>query len=94
MWYSITTMIVIEKKHFPTKIKVLLLGIAWFYGILSMSPPLLGWSRFVPGSAGISCAPDWRSTSSETLSYNILLMLVGFGLPVTVIVTSYIKLYR
>nr|AXN75743.1 opsin [Exaiptasia diaphana] len=94
MWYSITTMVVIKKKHFPTKFKVLLIGIAWVYGVLSMIPPLLGWSRFVPGSAGISCAPDWTSTSNETLSYNILLMLVGFTLPVTVTATSYIKLYR
>lgn len=94
MCYTITSMVAPEKRKFSTKVKIFLIGIAWVYGFLSMTPPLFGWSRFVPGSARISCAPDWRSPSTKSLSYNIVLMIIGFVLPVIVIVTSYIKLYR
>jgi len=66
----------------------------WLYGIISMLPPMFGWSRFIPGAAGISCCPDWLSTDTETLAYNIVLMMLGFFIPITVIAISYAKIYR
>jgi len=83
-----------DKTWFPTKIKILLVAFAWVYGIGAMAPPFVGVSGFVPGSARISCAPNWRSPSVASLIYHILLMLVGFVLPLFIIIASYAKLYR
>ncbi|XP_048577141.1 melanopsin-like [Nematostella vectensis] len=66
----------------------------WTYGVLTMLPPLVGWSKFVPGAAGFSCAPDWGSASASTLSYNIVLMVLGFVIPVGVISVCYYKIFR
>ncbi|EDO34910.1 predicted protein [Nematostella vectensis] len=65
----------------------------WTYGVLTMLPPLVGWSKFVPGAAGFSCAPDWGSASASTLSYNIVLMVLGFVIPVGVISVCYYKIF-
>lgn len=71
-----------------------LISVPWLYGVAAMTPPMFGWSRFIPGAAGISCCPDWLSTDKETLAYNILLMLMGFFVPITVTAISYAKIYR
>ncbi|EDO34909.1 predicted protein [Nematostella vectensis] len=65
----------------------------WTYGVLTMLPPLVGWSKFVPGAAGFSCAPDWGSASASILSYNIVLMVLGFVFPVGVISVCYYKIF-
>ncbi|XP_031563535.1 rhodopsin-like [Actinia tenebrosa] len=93
--YNITSMKPhLYRSEFTSKtFKTLALSGAWIYGILSMSPPLLGWSRFVPGSAGISCGPEWGSNTFEALTYNIALLIVGFFLPMTIILISYYKIY-
>lgn len=66
----------------------------WIYGALTNSPPLFGWNKFVPGTAGISCAPDWASNSRDDVSYIILLVLAGFVFPLAVICFCYFKIYR
>lgn len=92
MWYNITSSFVLDR--IPVKLKVALLTGPWFYGILVMTPPLFGWNRFIPGSAGISCCPDWRSNDMISLAYNIVLVILGFFLPLTIISISSIKIYR
>nr|AXN75739.1 opsin [Exaiptasia diaphana] len=92
MWYNMTSLFVLD--NIPLKYKVALLTCPWLYGILVMTPPLFGWNRFIPGSSGISCCPDWRSNDQRTLIYNILLVILGFLLPLVVICISYIKIYR
>nr|AXN75761.1 opsin [Sagartia elegans] len=92
MCYQITSPFALDT--IPTKYKVILLPGPWLYGVLVMTPPLVGWSRFIPGSAGISCCPDWRSNDLSTLTYNITLMVFGFFLPLAVIFISYIKILR
>ncbi|XP_031572514.1 melanopsin-like isoform X2 [Actinia tenebrosa] len=97
MCYTITSVkpVVTRKDKFLSrKFTVSVLVGAWIYGILSMSPPLLGWSRFVPGSAGISCGPEWGSSTIEALTYSIGLMFIGFFLPMTIILVSFYRIYR
>ncbi|KXJ27326.1 Melanopsin [Exaiptasia diaphana] len=86
---SIQPKIDIHKK----RIAITILG-AWIYGILTVVPPLFGWSRFVPGTARVSCAPDWSSDTFQSLVYNIALMIMGFFLPLAIILISYYKIYR
>lgn len=92
MCYYITSQVSLDK--IPTKYKLFLLSGPWLYGIVAMLPPMFGWSRFIPGAAGISCCPDWVSNDKETLTYNLVLMVMGFFLPITVTIISYAKIYR
>ena len=71
-----------------------LIGGAWLYGGLCMLPPLLGWNRFVLASSKVSCCPDWAGQSAPDTSYNLLLVVFGFFLPLTVMVICYYKIYR
>ena len=75
------------------KIAWLIAG-SWLYGLLFMSPPLLGWNRFVPGAARISCGPDWTDKSASGMTYSLVLVVVGFFLPLAVMCGAYYKIYR
>ena len=66
----------------------------WTYSVGLMAPPLLGWNRFVPSSAGFSCCPDWSSREVADLAYNAFLVFMGFVVPLTVIIYSYSRIWR
>ena len=78
----------------PRKIIVCLIAASWIYGVVSMLPPLLGWSRFVPGAARIGCGPDWTDVSAPGMAYSLLLLAAGFCVPLSAISLSYIKIFR
>lgn len=71
-----------------------LIGTAWLYGILCMLPPLLGWNRFVVSASKISCCPDWAGKSAWDTAYNILLVILGFFVPLAAMIVYYYKIYR
>lgn len=71
-----------------------LIALSWFCGVALMLPPLLGWSRFVPGAAGIGCGPDWTDVSPAGMAYSLLLIVVGFFGPILAIAISYFKICR
>lgn len=73
---------------------IFLIGSAWLYGSFCMSPPLLGWSRFVVTSSKISCCPDWAGKSAADISYNLLLVAFGFIFPLAVMIVCYHKIFR
>lgn len=66
----------------------------WIYSTGLMVPPLLGWNKYVPGSARFSCCPDWTSRDITDLSYNVFLIIMGFVVPLTVIGYSFFKIWR
>ncbi|KAL9974533.1 hypothetical protein ACROYT_G011579 [Oculina patagonica] len=72
---------------------ICLIGSAWFYGGLCMLPPLVGWNRFVLSSSRVSCCPDWAGKSLPDTAYNLLLVVLGFFLPLIVMVICYYKIY-
>lgn len=72
----------------------ILIAGSWFYGFLISLPPLLGWNRFVPGKAGLSCAPDWTATDSASVTYIVLLIIAGFFVPLILIMMFHYFTYR
>lgn len=72
----------------------LLIAAAWLYGLVSMFPPLVGWNRFVPGAVRISCGPDWTDKSASGVSYNLVLVVLRFFLPLCVMIKAYYEIYR
>ena len=66
----------------------------WVYGVVAMIPPLVGWNEFVPGASGISCCPNWVPETKAGVAYNMLLVFIGFVLPLCVIIFCYYRIYR
>ena len=50
---------------------------------------LLGWGSFAPETSGMSCAPDWESP--DNLDYTIFLFVLGFIVPMVVILVTSIR---
>lgn len=73
---------------------VALIGAAWSYGILCMIPPLLGWNRYVLSASRVSCCPDWAGESTADTAYNLLLIALGFLIPLITMVFYYYKMFR
>jgi len=73
---------------------VCLIGGAWLYGGVCMLPPLFGWNRFVLSASKISCCPDWAGKSVSDTAYNLLLVTLGFFVPLTAMMVCYYKIYR
>ena len=72
---------------------VLIMG-AWLYGFVALLPPLIGWNRFVPGKAGLSCAPDWTTQDLVSTVYIVLLVVGGFFIPFIMITTFLTMTHR
>lgn len=77
-----------------TRQVIILIGSAWLYGSLCMFPPLFGWSQFVVTPSKISCCPDWAGKSAADITYNLLLVVFGFFLPLIVMIRCYYKIFR
>ena len=76
------------------KISCCLIAASWVYGVVAMLPPLLGWTRFVVSSSGVTCSPDWTDVSLSGAAYSLLLIAVGFVVPLILIAVSYFKIFR
>lgn len=79
---------------FSRKTSFCLIAASWVYGVMTMLPPLLGWTRFVPGVARVSCGPDWTDLSPSGMAYSLLLAAFGFFVPLSVISVCYFKIFR
>ena len=71
-----------------------LVAATWLSGILANLPPLIGWSRAVPGKAGFSCAPEWTTSDPWAISYIIFLVCFGFFTPLFMIGNYHYLIYR
>lgn len=76
------------------KISCCLIAASWVYGVVTMLPPLLGWTRFVAANSGVTCSPDWTDVSPSGTAYSLLLIAVGFFVPLLLIAVSYFKIFR
>lgn len=81
-------------RRVPTKKMAGMIIFTWLYGVTAMFPPLVGWNEFVPGTSGISCCPNWLPETKSGTAYNVLLVFVGFFLPLSIIVVCYKRIYR
>ncbi|XP_022803919.1 rhodopsin, GQ-coupled-like [Stylophora pistillata] len=73
---------------------IVLIAGTWLYGIVALLPPSVGWNRFVPGKAGVSCAPDWTTQDLVSTLYIVLLVTGGFLIPFILITTFLTKTLR
>ena len=71
-----------NKFHFLT-----ILASVWTFGLIWGVGPLLGWSDYVPESAGYYCSINWLDESAR--SYITCIFLLGFILPVSLMCLSY-----
>ena len=92
MYYGIKQTLPKAKIH-AKNMFLLVLG-TWLYGILLNLPPVIGWTKAVPGKAGISCAPEWTTSEMGGVAYIVFLLVFGFCLPLTVIGTFHYMIYR
>ena len=92
MYHAIRQSLPRPKIH-PRHMKLLVVG-TWLYGILLNLPPVIGWSKVVPGEAGFSCAPDWTSSDPWAIAYVIFLITFGFLLPLAMIGIFHFLIYR
>ena len=63
--------------------------VVWGQGLLYASFPLFGWSKYEYHPGTLHCSPDW----SEHCSLYIYLAVVGFGVPIIVMVFTYIRIF-
>ena len=95
---SLVTYSSFRKLGKPTRIPrqkmAAIIAFTWLYGVMAMFPPLVGWNEFVPGASGISCCPNWVSKTKAGLAYNVLLVFVGFVIPLSAIIVCYFLIYR
>ncbi|XP_057702027.1 blue-sensitive opsin-like [Corythoichthys intestinalis] len=63
----------------------------WFFGLLASTPPLFGWSRYIPEGLQCSCGPDWYTTNNKynNESYVMFLFCFCFAVPFATIVFCY-----
>ena len=80
--------------HIQSRHMILLVACTWLSGILINLPPLIGWSRVVPGKAGISCAPEWTTSDPWAIAYIVFLLCFGFFLPLILIISFHYLIYR
>ncbi|XP_015736197.1 pinopsin [Coturnix japonica] len=64
----------------------------WGWALLWSTPPLLGWSSYVPEGLRTSCGPNWYTGGSNNNSYILSLFVTCFVLPLGLILFSYTNL--
>ncbi|NXT32810.1 OPSG protein, partial [Pelecanoides urinatrix] len=73
-----------------------MIGIAftWIMAFACATPPLFGWSRYIPEGIQCSCGPDYYTHNPDyhNESYVLYMFIIHFTIPVTVIFFSYGRL--
>ncbi|NXQ49591.1 OPSP protein, partial [Catharus fuscescens] len=64
----------------------------WGWALLWTTPPLLGWSSYVPEGLRTSCGPNWYTGGSNNSSYILTLFVTCFVMPLSLILFSYTNL--
>ena len=63
--------------------------VVWGQGILYASFPLFGWSKYTYHPGTLHCSPAWTADCS----LYIFLALVGFGIPTSLMIFTYIRIF-
>ncbi|XP_027516098.1 pinopsin isoform X2 [Corapipo altera] len=64
----------------------------WSWSLLWTTPPLMGWSSYVPEGLRTSCGPNWYTGGSNNNSYILALFVTCFVMPLSLILFSYANL--
>ncbi|XP_048582638.1 melanopsin isoform X2 [Nematostella vectensis] len=90
---GVTSLRAAQVQRFDSKKTAIIIAGIWIYSFVTTIPPAFGWNRFVPFLDGISCHPDWVSQKPADKAYIGFLVVLGFFLPMIIIVFSYLKTY-
>ena len=63
--------------------------VVWSQGLLYASFPLYGWSKYEYHEGTLHCSPAWTSACSLYIFFAI----VGFGIPIMLMVFTYIRIF-
>ena len=63
--------------------------VVWGQGLLYASLPLFGWSRYQYDEGTLHCSPVWTANCS----LYIFLAVVGFGIPIILMIFTYIRIF-
>ncbi|XP_066476275.1 melanopsin [Tiliqua scincoides] len=85
----LTSIGVMSKK----KAFLILLGV-WLYSLAWSLPPFFGWSAYVPEGLLTSCSWDYITFTPSVRAYTMLLFCFVFFIPLTVIICSYVLIFR
>ncbi|KAJ6661607.1 hypothetical protein lerEdw1_013846 [Lerista edwardsae] len=85
----LTSIGVMSKK----KAFLILLGV-WLYSLAWSLPPFFGWSAYVPEGLLTSCSWDYITFTPSVRAYTMLLFCFVFFIPLTVIICSYVFIFR
>ncbi|KAK2862534.1 hypothetical protein Q5P01_002067 [Channa striata] len=69
-------------------------ALTWVCALCAATPPMVGWSRFIPEGLQCSCAPDWYTTNNKFNNESYVMFLFGFcfAVPFSTIVFCYSQL--
>ncbi|XP_031574509.1 visual pigment-like receptor peropsin [Actinia tenebrosa] len=81
--------------HFLSlKQSVIVVVILWVYSIFLSTLPLVGWARYGPEAANVTCSLKWDQRSASDLAYFVIMFLGCFLLPVGVMSFSYYRIFK
>jgi len=87
---SVQRLLSIAKRKKYTNIpSFMIIGCIWIYSLCISLPPFYGFGAFSVETSGMTCAPDWES--NEHVAYTWYWLILGFLLPLVVIVYSSVK---
>jgi hypothetical protein len=72
-------------------VATILIVTSWIWSFLLAVPPLFGFGAFSVEDGGMGCAPSWKYP--EDFTYNMVIFIVGFFLPLSIIVITSADLY-
>ncbi|KAM7005592.1 opsin-1, short-wave-sensitive 2 [Tautogolabrus adspersus] len=66
----------------------------WVFALIAATPPLFGWSRYIPEGMQCSCGPDWYTTNNKWNNESYVYFLFGFcfAVPFSTIIFCYSQL--
>ena len=65
-------------------------SLALFWSIV----PLFGWSHYSLEGALTSCSVEWVEKSNNVTSYNVILFIFGYIMPISIIIYSNIEVLK
>lgn len=82
----------LRKLNFKFYLKVVLgcISIGFFWSIL----PVIGWSHYSLEGAKTSCSVEWIEKSKNVISYNVIILLLVFFVPLVIMLIVNFKLVK
>ncbi|XP_031231335.1 visual pigment-like receptor peropsin [Mastomys coucha] len=67
---------------------------AWINGLFWALMPIIGWASYAPDPTGATCTINWRKNDTSFVSYTMMVIVVNFIVPLTVMFYCYYHVTR